>query len=33
MVIFATHALGQIMYLHHVPKGITCHKAIVVITG
>ena len=31
MVIFATHALGQIMYLHHV--GITCHKAIVAITG
>ena len=30
----ATHALGHMMYgLHHVPKCMSCHKAIVVITG
>ena len=33
----ATHALGHIMYLgttvYHVPKCMSCHKAIVVITG
>ena len=34
-----THALGHMMYgtscttVHHVPKCVTCHKAIVVITG
>ena len=29
----ATHALGHMMYVHHVPKCMSCHKAIVVITG
>ena len=30
----ATHALGHMMYgYHHVPKCMSCHKAIVVITG
>ena len=29
----ATHALGHIHHVHHVPKCISCHKAIVVITG
>ena len=34
----ATHALGNIMYImcptvHHVPKCMSCHKAIVVIIG
>ena len=34
----ATYALGHIMFpssqtLHHVPKCMSCHKAIVVITG
>ena len=34
----ATRALGNMMYgsfwvLHHVPKCMSCHKAIVVITG
>ena len=28
----ATHALGHIT-IHHVPKCMSCHKAIVVITG
>ena len=31
-----THALGHMMYgcaHHHVPKCMSCHKAIVVITG
>ena len=34
-----THALGQMMYsscaqtIHHLPKCMSCHKAIVVITG
>ena len=28
----ATHALGH-MTVHHVPKCMSCHKAIVVITG
>ena len=33
-----THALGHMMYgcaqtVHHVPKCMSCHKAIVVITG
>ena len=27
----ATHALGH--HVHHVPKCMSCHKAIVVITG
>ena len=35
----ATHALGHMMCptvattVHHVPKCMSCHKAIVVITG
>ena len=34
----ATHALGYMMYgclitIHHVPKCMSCHKSIVVITG
>ena len=40
----ATHALGHMMYgynhipytvitVHHVPKCMSCHKAIVLITG
>ena len=32
----ATHALGHMMYgshVHHVPKWMSCYKAIVVITG
>ena len=33
----ATHALGHMMYgckiAHHVTKSMSCHKAIVVITG
>ena len=32
----ATHTLGDMMYIHHVnnvPKCMSCHKAIVVITG
>ena len=30
----ATHALGHMMYgSSHVPKCMSCHKAIVVITG
>ena len=34
----ATHALGHMMYIltqtvDHVPKCMSCHKAIVVITG
>ena len=32
----ATHALGRMMYgssCNHVPKWMSCHKAIVVITG
>ena len=30
----ATHALGHMMYpMYHVPKCMSCHKAIVVITG
>ena len=34
----ATHALGHMMYImcptvHHVPKCMSCHKPIVVITG
>ena len=32
----ATHALGHMMYdvtVHHVPKCMSCRKAIVVITG
>ena len=33
----ATHALGHMTYgcaqVHHVPKCMSCHKAIVVITG
>ena len=33
----ATHALRHMMYgwatVHHVPKCMSCHKAIVVITG
>ena len=37
----ATHALGHMMYgsffrnptIHHVPKCMSCHKVIVVITG
>ena len=39
----ATHALGHMMYgdvhdvhdetVHHVPKCMSCHKAIMVITG
>ena len=29
----ATHALGFVATLHHVPKCMSCHKAIVVITG
>ena len=34
----ATHALGHMMYgyvhhVHHVPKCMSCHKAILVITG
>ena len=35
----ATHALEHMMYgyhtstVHHVPKCMSCHKAIVVITG
>ena len=33
----ATHALGHMMYgvfpVHHVPKCMSCHKSIVVITG
>ena len=28
----ATHALGHMMY-GHVPKCMSCHKAIVVVTG
>ena len=29
-----THALGHMMQtVHHVPKCMSCHKAIVVITG
>ena len=28
----ATHALGH-MSVHHVPKCMSCHKAIAVITG
>ena len=28
----ATHALGH-MTVHHVPKCMSCHKAIAVITG
>ena len=35
----ATHALGHMIYglmyktVHHVPKCMNCHKAIVVMTG
>ena len=33
----ANHALGHMMYgcniVHHVPKCMSCHKAILVITG
>ena len=30
----ATHALGHMIHwIHHVPKCMSCHKAIVVITG
>ena len=31
----ATHTLGHMKYgtVHHVPKCMSCHKAIVVITG
>ena len=31
----ATHALGHMMYgmMHTMPKCMSCHKAIVVITG
>ena len=33
----ATHALGHMMHLgttvRHVPKCMSCHKAIVVVTG
>ena len=29
----ATHALGHMMYVHHVPKCMSSHKAIVVMTG
>ena len=30
----ATHTLGHMMYsVNHVPKCVSCHKAIVVITG
>ena len=31
-----THALGDMMYIHHInhmPRCMSCHKAIVVITG
>ena len=28
----ATHALGHMMY-HYVPKCMSCHKVIVLITG
>ena len=35
MKTMCTHALGQYGYItvHHVPKCMSCHKAIVVITG
>ena len=29
----ATHTPGNDATVHHVPKCISCHKAIVVITG
>ena len=29
----ATHTLGHMITVHHVPKCMSCHKAILVIPG